>query len=135
MSTLLSALIGSSGASSGDDNREFKNHQDWYAYYAGGQSNSFNFPTPQSTRDAGNSSGGTGTGAQERRAVDNSTFQWTVPNGVSKIRVTCLGGGGGGGHYRSHYYGDSGGSGGAFGSGEYNVTAGDILDVFVGRGG
>ena len=27
MSTLLSALIGSSGASSGEDNREFKNHQ------------------------------------------------------------------------------------------------------------
>tara|TARA_B100000427_G_scaffold98368_1_gene80893 strand:- start:3545 stop:5170 length:1626 start_codon:yes stop_codon:yes gene_type:complete len=136
MATLLSTLIGAGGASgSGTDNREYKNFQDWYGYYAGGQSNGYNFATPQSTRDPGNTSGGTGTGAQNRRAVDNSTFTWEVPTGVSKVRITCLGGGGGAGHYRSHYYGDSGGSGGGFGSGEFNVTAGEVLDIFVGRGG
>ena len=85
MATLLSALIGSSGSGAGEDNREFKNFQDWYGYYAGGQSNTFNFATPQSTRDPGNTTGGTGTGAQNRRAPDNTTFNWDVPSGVTKI--------------------------------------------------
>ena len=135
MTVLLSTLIGAGAGDEAVDNREFKNYQDWYGYYAGGQGDGHNFATPQSTRDAGNADGGTGTGAQNRRAVDNSTFTWTVPTGVSKVRITCLGGGGGGGHYRSHYYGDAGGSGGGFASGEYNVTAGENLTIFVGRGG
>ena len=117
MTVLLSTLIGAGAGDEAVDNREFKNYQDWYGYYAGGQGDGHNFATPQSTRDAGNADGGTGTGAQNRRAVDNATFTWTVPTGVSKVRITCLGGGGGGGHYRSHYYGDAGGSGGCFASG------------------
>ena len=42
MTVLLSTLIGA-GEEEAVDNRAFKNYQDWYGYYAGGQSNTFNF--------------------------------------------------------------------------------------------
>ncbi len=110
MSVLLSTLIGSSGSS--DDPREFKNWQDWYGERYGGQNNSYpDQTTPSTTRDPGNSDGGTGTGAQQRRAPGQNSaagqaFNWVVPTGVTKIRITAVGGGGGGG------YGGPGGYGG-----------------------
>ena len=68
MTVLLSTLIGSGG--SGSDPREFKNWQDWYGERYGGQNNSYpDQSTPSSTRDAGNSDGGTGTGAQQRLSL------------------------------------------------------------------
>ena len=81
MAILLSTLMGVGASETSDDAREFKNHQDWYGQF-GGQS-----PT-QSTRDPG-----LGTGAQNRYITGTASF--TVPSGVSKIRVTCIGGGGG----------------------------------------
>jgi len=67
-----------------------------------------------------------------------STQTWTVPNGVSKIKVElwgAAGGGGGAGAYSySLYSGGSGGSGG-YAEGEMNVTAGQQFTITVGLGG
>lgn len=57
----------------------------------------------------------------------NSTF--TVPAGVSKLRVRVVGGGGGG------KIGGAGGGGGGYAHGEFSVTPGDIYSVTVGDGG
>ena len=136
MAQSLKTLIGKdSSASSGEvtavDNREFKNWQDWY-----GTDEERDSAIPQVQRDPGNTSGGTGTGPQNRKAGYNSQFNWVVPNGVTKIRVTCLGGGGGGASRRgTHYHGGGGGQGAAFVSGEVSVSAGQTLQIIVGRGG
>ena len=135
MAQSLKTLIGKESSSSSGggptDNREFKNFQDFYGVV---ERNS-NY-MPSNTRDCGNTSGGTGTGAQERKVDYNVTKNWVVPNGVSKIRVTILGAGGGGASRRNtHYNGGGGGQGAAFVSGEVNVTAGQTLDIQVGRGG
>jgi hypothetical protein len=137
MAQSLKTLIGkdaSSGGSSGPqatDNREFKNFQDWY-----GEVERNGSYIPGSTRDCGNTSGGTGTGPQQRISRQGNVVNWVVPNGVTKIRVTLLGGGGGGGSRRgTHYHGGGGGQGAAFVSSEVNVSAGQTLDIQVGRGG
>lgn len=125
MSLLLSALIstGSAGGSV-DDGREFKHWQDWYGESYGGPS-SYEITIPQSQR--------TVNGVAQNRRAQNTT--WTVPSGVTKIRVTCVGAGGGGGRYSSTYHAAGGGGGGAFGSGEFNVTAGEVLNISVGKSG
>ena len=129
---------------SGNDQREFKYWQDWYGgdTYDNPASPTWGELLPQSTRDPGADVkvGGNAVGAQSRRLYRGSggtsnTVQWTVPDGVEKIRVTTIGGGGGGGCFTSHYYGGCGGGGGAFASGEYNVTEGEVLTITVGHGG
>lgn len=127
------------------DQRTYKVWQDWYGGDAADQTSgvvsTWGYVLPQSTRDPGAKVkvDGTAVGAQQRRLYrgdsGGATVDWTVPDGVEKVRVTCIGGGGGGGCYSSHYYGGQGGGGGAFASGEYNVEAGDTLRIVAGHGG
>ena len=131
LQTLIGKTSGGSTEEGPTDNREFKNFQDFYGVVERNQSE-----MPSNTRDCGNADGGTGTGPQERKVTYNNTVNWVVPTGVSKIRVTILGAGGGGASRRgTHYHGGGGGQGAAFVSGEVNVTAGQTLDIQVGRGG
>ena len=133
----------SASAEGAGDLREFKHWQDWY----GGDSandataSSGGIVTENATRDPGEDVkvSDTPVGAQQRRiprsGSSGGTITWTVPDGVEKIRVTCVGGGGGGGTYANNYYGGCGGGGGAFVSGEFSVEAGDTLNVTAGIGG
>lgn len=63
--------------------------------------------------------------------------QWTVPAGVSVIRVLdCIGGGGGGGGASGfNAAGSAGGGGGNAKDGVYSVTPGEVLTIVVGAGG
>ena len=130
------AAATSSGAG---DNREFKHWQDWY----GGDSandntaSSYGVVTTSNTRDPGEDVkvSDSAVGAQERRVQRSSSVTWTVPDGVEKVRITCIGGGGGGGSYNTSYRGGEGGGGGAFASGEFNVSAGEQLIITPGIGG
>tara|TARA_X000001036_G_scaffold429672_1_gene461193 strand:+ start:708 stop:2384 length:1677 start_codon:yes stop_codon:yes gene_type:complete len=134
MAQSLKTLIGKegTGGTAVIDNREFKNWQDFYGCLQYGPETEI----PNSSRDAGNSTGGTGTGDQPRKVGYGTTKNWVVPTGVSKIRITVLGGGGGGAAKKgSHYYGGGGGQGAPFISGEFNVTGGETLNIQVGRGG
>ena len=134
MAQSLKTLIGKEGTGGTAiiDNREFKNWQDFYGCLQSGPESEM----PNASRDAGNSSGGTGTGDQPRKVGYGVTKNWVVPNGVSKIRITVLGGGGGGASRRGqHYNGGGGGQGAPFVSGEFNVTGGETLNIQVGRGG
>ena len=106
MAQSLKTLIGKdTGASGAPSNLEFKNFQDFFGSMAYGDSH-----VPDDTRDAGNTSGGTGTGPQSRKVAYNTKIDWVVPNGVNKVRVTAVGAGGGGSTKRSsHYHGGGGG--------------------------
>ena len=134
----------SPSTASGVDQREFKHWQDWYG---GDTYDNYATPTwgqllPQSSRDPGADVkvGGTELGSQPRRLYrgtggTGNTVNWTVPDGVEKIRVTAIGGGGGGGCHTGSYYGGAGGGGGSFASGEYTVTEGEVITITVGHGG
>lgn len=126
MSILLSALLGTSGEV--EDLREFKNFQDWYSYDVQGSNGGIQYTMPASTRTVGDTT-------VQRRIPSNGTTTWTVPSGVSKVRITCVGAGGGGSYYWSTYYGGCGGSGGGFASGEFSVTPGASLNISVGPAG
>lgn len=133
MAQKLSDIVGASsgGAGTFTDNRTWKNWQDFY-----GDVESFTSDVAQTQRDPGNTTGGTGTGAQNRKVAYGVIVNWTVPTGVTKIRVSTIGGGGAGGCRRGgSYYGGDGGGGAGFASGEFNVTGGEVLDIIVGRGG
>ena len=54
--------------------------------------------------------------------------QWTVPNGVSELEVTCIGGGGGGGGY-------CGGGGGYRTIKKIAVTPNEAVSIIIGAGG
>lgn len=62
-------------------------------------------------------------------------YNWTVPAGLTKIRVTAIGGGGGGGSRGPSGYGGSGGGGGGCGIGNLTVTPGSSITITVGAGG
>lgn len=76
-----------------------------------------------------------------------SSTNWTVPSGVSKVQVICIGGGGsGGGNAAILPSGASssnavqggcgaGGGGGYVASGTYSVTAGQSIAITIGAGG
>ena len=121
--TKLSSLVGfGAGGGSSEDNREFKNWTDFVGQIsATGQSVTIG----QRTR--------TVNGVTYNRQVSSGSF--TVPSGVSKVRITCVGAGGAGGCYASTYYGGAGGGGGCFVSAEYDVTAGETLNITSGTGG
>ena len=140
------ATISNTNTAGAVDNREFKYWQDWYggdnADTANVASATWGFELPASTRDPGEDVevGGVAVGAQQRRLLRGSSgtgnsTTWTVPDGVEKVRITCIGGGGGGSSYSSTYYGGPGGGGGSFASGEFTVTANQQLTVTCGHGG
>ena len=131
---------GTAAASAVGDNREFKHWQDFYGADSANNetASSRGTLTTDATRDPGSDVkvSGTAVGAQQRRISRTAgTATWTVPDGVEKIRITCIGGGGGGGSYNTSYRGGEGGGGGAFASGEFNVTEGEQLTITAGLGG
>lgn len=68
----------------------------------------------------------------------NESGNWTVPDGVTKIRVTLIGGGGGGGGGSEGNPRLSGGAGGGSGGTEFatlSVTPGQTIAYKVGAGG
>lgn len=69
-----------------------------------------------------------------RRTTFAANTSFTVPLGVTSMRVTVLGGGGGGGGSNGSYAGAGGGAGG-FASGTLSVTPGNSLAITVGAGG
>ena len=56
---------------------------------------------------------------------------WSVPSGVTSVKVHAVGAGGGGGRSGTPAYG----GGGGYIAGTINVTAGQQLDIIVGQGG
>ncbi|MEI6140245.1 MAG: glycine-rich domain-containing protein [Mariniphaga sp.] len=67
--------------------------------------------------------------------VFTSSGTFTVPAGVTLIKVQCWGGGGGGGHGGSSGNGMNGGGGGAYSAKEFSVTPGALYTVTVGAAG
>ena len=97
-------------------------------------------------------SAGTATGALESPTVTigdtsltavtgqhdfSSSGTWTVPAGVTKISILCIGGGGGGsGIQQSGGYSGGAGAGGTLGyANNITVTPGEVLTATVGSGG
>lgn len=76
-------------------------------------------------------SGTFGSGLIRLYGSSQSSYSFTVPTGVSTIRVRCFGAGGGGGNSSSY----AGGGGGGFAIGEFDVVAGTSYAVTVGTGG
>lgn len=75
-----------------------------------------------------------------------SSTTWTVPSGIKKIDIFCVGGGGGcGGSYETvtagssysnkYYYGSCGAGGYTATKLSYDVTPGQKLEITVGKGG
>lgn len=62
------------------------------------------------------------------------SFNWTVPEGVTRIRARVWGGGGGGGYGAAGTAGNGGGAGG-YAEGYFAVTPGQVLTVTVGLAG
>lgn len=66
----------------------------------------------------------------------NATNTWTVPAGVTKVRVLCIAGGGGGsGAQDGDTYAGTGGGAGGTAYGIYTVTSGQEISIDVGAGG
>lgn len=66
------------------------------------------------------------------------TYEFIVPEGVSSISAVAIGGGGGGSGFptgTTYKWPGSGGGGGGLAWATFDVTPGEILDVFVGNGG
>lgn len=76
-------------------------------------------------------SGTFGTGLIRVYGSSGSSYSFTVPSGITKVRVRCFGAGGGGGNSGAY----AGGGGGGFSIGEFDVVAGDSYTVTVGQGG
>jgi hypothetical protein len=86
------------------------------------------------------SNGTTWTSATPAATVTNmqsqlftSSSSWTAPTGVTKVRLTVIGGGGGAGTDGS--CGGAEGGGGGFGYGIYTVSPGTTYTVTIGSGG
>lgn len=72
----------------------------------------------------------------KNRQVITSNTTWTVPNGISKVFVTTVGGGGGSlGCTSSSYCTGEGGAGGGFAQGIVDVSATTSIKIEVGPGG
>lgn len=63
-----------------------------------------------------------------RTYTDPGSYTWTVPAGITRIRVRVVGGGSGG-RYDTH-----GGCAGGYAHGTFDVTPGDTYAVTVGKG-
>lgn len=68
-------------------------------------------------------------------ATFNSSSSFTVPAGVTKVRVQVWGAGGSGGGSTNQAYPGGGGGAGGYGTGVYPVTPGQVIPVTVGIGG
>ncbi len=74
--------------------------------------------------------------AQNVTITNIGTTTWTVPNGVSVIKIEAVGGGGAGGYSSDNGRGCGGGGGAAFAATNFiYVTPGEKLTVTVGQGG
>lgn len=62
------------------------------------------------------------------------TYQWTVPAGVTKIRVRCFGAGGGGAYGATNPHGGGGGAGGWVEK-WWTVVPGQTVNITIGAGG
>ena len=74
---------------------------------------------------------------QTVEVVTNPTSPWTVPAGVTSVKVECWGGGGGGGgsnNTTSTRYG-GGGGGGGYSVATYTVSAGETYTITIGSAG
>ena len=132
MATLLSTLVGGTGSSGSDDDaREFKN----FSVYAGMW---HSWPTSTMEFSSSYIDGYTNdslSGATESRFL-TAAHTFTIPSGVTKVRITCIGAGGGGGSRQGqNYNAGGGGGGGAFAMGEFTVSAGEQLEVNPGKSG
>jgi uncharacterized repeat protein (TIGR02543 family) len=68
--------------------------------------------------------------------TDLGTCNWTVPTGVTSVRVLVVGGGGsGGGGISGSWFGAGGGGGAVVDNQSFAVTAGAAISVTVGAGG
>ena len=86
------------------------------------------YNTYDSTASSGDGSGGTVThGVQSFTSVGSTT--WTVPSGITSVRVLVVAGGGGTGGY------SGGGAGGLIENASYSVTPGSVISITVGAGG
>jgi hypothetical protein len=74
-------------------------------------------------------------GGMSNIAVVTSTSTWTVPAGVTKIKVYVCGGGGGGNGYGSGGYYGSGGGGAGTSVRYYTVTPASTASITIGSGG
>ncbi len=69
-----------------------------------------------------------------RQSVITLSGGWTVPQGVTQVRVRVIGGGGGGGGGSSSFSGGGGGAGG-FAQAVVQITPGTTVPVTIGQGG
>jgi hypothetical protein len=68
--------------------------------------------------------------------TDTGSGTFTVPDGVTSIKVECWGAGGAGGGSTTNNSGGSGGGGGAYTNNTYtSLSTGDVFDYTVGSGG
>lgn len=88
------------------------------------------------TNDSGSISLSAPAASGTRGQVFTSSGTFTVPSGVSSVKVTVLGGGGGGGAVASNYTTSSGGGGGGYAF-KYitGLVSGAAITVTVGNGG
>ncbi|GHE51052.1 hypothetical protein GCM10019059_07810 [Camelimonas fluminis] len=63
------------------------------------------------------------------------TVNWTVPTGVTRIKVRIWAGGGGGGGATTTTSGAAGGNGGGYREATISVTPGQVIPITVGAGG
>ena len=120
MTFLLSSILGSGGSSSDATEKDFNKFAAWAGrntLYTSGYHYNAN---------------ATAIGAESFQILNGGATSWTVPTGVSRIRITTIGSGGSGGSRQgSHYHGGGGGGGAAFAIAEYDVTAGQTLNVLA----
>jgi hypothetical protein len=64
-----------------------------------------------------------------------STYNWTVPAGVTSVSVVAVGGGGGGVGYNGNWIGSGGGAGALAYANNITVVPGNTYTVTVGHGG
>ena len=77
----------------------------------------------------------TGTGFSYIKSI-TSSGTWTVPEGITKLKLTLIGGGGGGASVdKDNSIGATGGGGGATSISYRSVTPGDVLTITIGVGG
>jgi hypothetical protein len=65
--------------------------------------------------------------------LSSGTGTWTVPSGVTEVKIACWGGGGGGSGKNANR--GSGGGGGAYSSSTISTTPGDVYNYSIGNGG
>lgn len=119
MTFTLSSILGSGGAA-GEEEKEFNK----YAIFAG--------RNPYHSSGYYYNANATATGAEHFQILNGSAVNYTLPSGISKIRITVVGSGGSGGTRNgSHYHGGGGGGGGAFACAEYTVSGGETLSVLA----